>query len=89
MLAERKLSLDRLRQLEQASQQLNVAHESLDKTKAELIAVRAERDATVCVVFNSCCLELRMVLNRHCVGCTAGEQTESGNRSSEQPTERQ
>lgn len=47
MLAERRLSSDRLRQLELMTQQLAVAHESLDKSKAEVVAIRAERDATV------------------------------------------
>lgn len=47
MLEERRLSSERLRQLEQVTQQLHVSHDSLDKAKAELAAVRAERDATV------------------------------------------
>ncbi len=52
MLAERRMSSERLRQMEQQAQQLAIAHESLDKAKAELVALRMERDSTVCVVFS-------------------------------------
>lgn len=83
MLAERKLSTDRLRQLEQANQQLNVAHESLDKAKAELIAVRAERDATVRHALFLPAFRLSQQ------PCTVGEQTEGRDISSERSIKRQ
>jgi hypothetical protein len=47
MLTERRLSSERQRQLEAVKLQLDAAHESLDKTKAELAAVRLERNDTV------------------------------------------
>ena len=47
MLMERKLGSERQRQLEAVKQHLQAAHESLDKTKAELVAVRMERNDTV------------------------------------------
>jgi hypothetical protein len=47
MLAERKLSSERLRELEALKLQLQTAHNSLDHTKAELHAVRSERNETV------------------------------------------
>ena len=47
MLMERKLSSERQRQVETLKLQLQASHESLDKTKAELVAVRMERNETV------------------------------------------